>query len=87
MVKAKWNKRTHMCISVDGALRRHTTERSMEKDFKNVIKFNGRTLVTGREIMEFFKYQRAMGREVLPMGDCNNFDYKTGCKGHRYKEK
>jgi hypothetical protein len=26
--------------------------------------------------------QLAMGRKVLPIGDCDNFSYETGCPGH-----
>lgn len=24
----------------------------------------------------------AKGRRVLPLGECDNFDYQTGCQGH-----
>ena len=38
--------------------------------------------MTVKEIRDFMKLQLAMGRRVLPCGDCDNFDYQTGCKGH-----
>lgn len=28
----------------------------------------------------------AQGHEALPSGDCDNFDFKTGCRGHRDPE-
>ena len=65
----------HLCISCEGALRR-------PKDFIGVIQVDGRTLTTLREVKDFFKYQIALGHRVIPCGDCDNFDYETGCKGH-----
>lgn len=43
---------------------------------------NGKTLMTAKEVKAFLREQLALGRRVLPMGDCDNFDYQTGCRGH-----
>ena len=49
---------------------------------KGVITVDGHTLNTVKEIRGFLQEQLDMGRRVLPMCDCDNFDYQTGCKGH-----
>lgn len=56
------------------------------KMLKGVITVDGHTLNTVREIKNFLQGQLDMGREVLPMGDCDNFDYQTGCQGHVVEE-
>ena len=56
------------------------------KMLKGVITVDGHTLNTVKEIRNFLQGQLDMGREVLPMGDCDNFDYKTGCRGHVVEE-
>jgi len=27
-----------------------------------------------------------MGRKVIPLGECDNFDYQEGCLGHPVKD-
>ena len=49
---------------------------------KGAIQTNGETLVTKRQIIKFLKSQRKIGRKVLPICECNNFDYQKGCLGH-----
>lgn len=53
---------------------------------KGVITVDGHTLNTVKEIRSFLQEQLDMGRRVLPMGDCDNFDYQTGCRGHDVEE-
>lgn len=50
------------------------------------ITVDGKTLNTVPEVKNFLREQLDMGRECLPFGDCDNFDYKTGCKGHFVEE-
>ena len=65
----------HFCLDIEGGIRN-------AKDLKGCITIDGRTLMTAKEVKEFLRYQLALGRRVLPFGDCDNFDYQTGCKGH-----
>lgn len=65
----------HLCIDCEDALRH-------PKDFKGVIIVDGRTLMTVPEIKAFFREQLEFGHKVIPCGDCDNFDWETGCKGH-----
>lgn len=50
------------------------------------ITVDGKTLNTVPEVRNFLREQLDMGRECLPLGDCDNFDYETGCKGHFVEE-
>ena len=49
---------------------------------KGCIEVDGHQLNTVKEIREFLQSQLDIGREVLPMGNCDNFDYQKGCLGH-----
>lgn len=65
----------HMCVDVFGAIKN-------PKPFCGCITVSGKTLNTISEVKSFFQEQLDMGHEFLPLGDCDNFDYKSGCKGH-----
>lgn len=69
----------HMCMSIEGAIRN-------AKDLKGCITVNGRTLQTVGEVREYMRGQLALGRKVLPMCGCSNFNYQTGCQGHEKRE-
>ena len=71
--------RRHINLDIEGGIRN-------AKDLKGVITVDGRPLMAVEEIKEFLRYQLALGRRVLPMGDCDNFDYQTGCKGHSIED-
>lgn len=66
----------HLSLDIKGSLRN-------PKILKGCIIYNGKTLNTEKEIKEFLQYQLSLGRKFLPMGDCDNFDYQTGCMGHK----
>lgn len=65
----------HCCLDIRGG-------RMNAKMLKGCITVDGHTLNTVKEIKNFLQGQLDMGRRVLPMGDCDNFDYQTGCRGH-----
>lgn len=79
----------HIRISVRGALRR--TDAQLKREWKgDIITDTGevvKVVKTGAEIREFFLDQLSQGREYLPLGECDGFDYKTGCPGHPVDEK
>lgn len=71
----------HLSLNIEGALKN-------AKAFVGCIETeDGKTLNTVAEVKAFFKEQLAMGRKYLPYGECDNFDYQHGCKGHPSKEK
>lgn len=77
---AQIGKRYHCCLSIEGAIRN-------AKDLRGCITLdNGQVLMTVKEIRDFMKSQLALGRRVLPCGDCDNFDYQIGCKGHEVED-
>lgn len=68
-----------MCLSVRGALNQTKAEM---KRMASAITVDGKKLQTADQVREFFLDQLSMGHEVLPFGNCDNFDYKKGCMGH-----
>lgn len=66
---------THLHLNIEGAI-------PNAKELRGCITVDGKTLTTVKEVRDFLKQQLALGRKVLPYGDCDNFDYQTGCKGH-----
>lgn len=69
----------HFCMNIEGAI-------ANAKDLKGAITVDGETLNTVKEIRSFLRGQLAMGRRVLPMCRCSNFDYQKGCLGHAKRE-
>ena len=69
----------HMCLDIQGGI-------NNARCLKGNITVDGKTLRTEKEVKAFLREQLAMGRRVLPMCDCDNFDYQTGCKGHPWEE-
>ena len=70
----------HVCIDIDRAIEN-------AKMLKGFITLDGRTLQTVAEIRAFLREQKKIGRRVLPIGDCDNFDYEKGCLGHFTEDK
>lgn len=68
-------KMIHLCLDISGGIRN-------ARELKGVITVDGHTLNTVKEVRNFLQGQLDMGRKVLPMCDCDNFDYQTGCRGH-----
>ena len=69
----------HCCLDISGGIKN-------ARMWRNCITVDGKMLRTEKEIKAFLREQLSMGRRVLPMGDCDNFDYQTGCKGHPVEE-
>lgn len=69
----------HCCADIRGMLRYHSRKGSLKGVFTDTE--TGRKL-SDEEAREYLYDCLAKGWRVLPMGDCDNFDYQTGCKGH-----
>ncbi len=67
----------HMCLDVRGALA-NWSDREMRGVFKDK---DGRVLSV-REAKDFLMDEIAKGHRVIPIGDCDAFDFETGCPGH-----
>lgn len=70
----------HMHISIKGALA--MSEKQFKKSYKGVFSYdNGLPMSVHEARCELLK-ELALGHEVLTSQGCDNFDWKTGCKGH-----
>jgi hypothetical protein len=71
----------HCCLSVRGAL--NQTKAQMRR-MASAFTVDGVKLQTADQVRDLLLDELSQGHEVLPMADCDNFDYKTGCKGHTH---
>ena len=71
-------KTIHMCADIRGMLENYTRKCSLNGVFKDD---DGRSL-THEEARNYLYDCLTKGWKVIPYGDCDNFDYQTGCKGH-----
>lgn len=71
--------RYHMHLSVKGMLRKGRAEL---KRFAKSCKGTDGKPMTVDQVQDFLLDELAQGHEAYPMGECDNFDWKTGCKGH-----
>lgn len=67
----------HLSISVRGALK--WPDEDLSGLFEDMD--TGDSL-TADEAREYLQECLAEGKGKIPCGKCDNFDYKTGCKGH-----
>jgi hypothetical protein len=67
-------------MSVRGALQMSDAE--LKELAQSITLDDGTHPRTAAQVRELFMDELAMGHEVVPMTDCDNFDYKKGCMGH-----
>lgn len=72
--------RVHMSQSITGPLM--NWKKSDWKRATTYIKRNDGSTYSPNELKLAFMDELAKGREVIPIGECEGFDYKTGCPGH-----
>ena len=74
----------HMCLSVRGALC------WSEEEYKGALKWmkqdDGSPFASINKLRDALMDELSQGHEVVPMGKCDNFDWKKGCRGHPAKE-
>lgn len=66
----------HMCICIAGILKRRN------KELDGLFTTDDGYEISAAGARKYLCEQQALGRRVLPMGKCDNFDYQTGCRGH-----
>jgi len=71
------SRRIHCSPSIAGALRNGRTQK-----LKGLFQHDNGSDCTHREAIDFLKLKQLEGWEVLPMGECDNFDKVNGCGGH-----
>lgn len=70
----------HFCQSIRGALH-HWTQRDWARATKWIRKDDGSSYMP-MELKNAMLEELAKGHGVLPVEECDNFDYKKGCLGH-----
>lgn len=70
------SKTFHISLSVRGALR------APRHHFKNAFQRKDGTFLSYEEVREELMDHLSQGHEVIPGGDCDNFDWKSGGLGH-----
>jgi len=70
----------HLSLDITGGIKN-------AKMLAGNISVDGKTLKTVAQVREYLQGQLALGRRVLPCGDCDNFDYQKGCLGHEIEER
>lgn len=66
----------HIHVSIRGVLRLNT--KNFEKQYGGVLSESDGTPVT----IQTLKNELSIGHEIIPAAGCDNFDWKTGCRGH-----
>ncbi len=78
-------KTIHMGQSIKGPLLNWSA-----KDWKRALKYmtrdDGLAFGSVQELKEAFLAELAQGHEVIPLGVCDNWDWKKGCGGHPIPE-
>lgn len=68
-------RRTHLALSVEGALR------AKDRELRCFTNDDGQDM-TPKEVREHLKLAKFEGKKYIPLSPCDNFDFQTGCKGH-----
>jgi hypothetical protein len=79
----KW-KTIHLSQSITGPLKNWTL-----KEWKAATEYITRTdgsRFTVDQLKEAFVEELAKGHKVIPIGECDNFDWEHGCRGHAHSE-
>jgi hypothetical protein len=75
----------HLCISVRWML--HWSNVEAKRNMRSITKSDGSHYLSVAEFRDALMDELARGHEVLPMGECEGFNYKTGCPGHETEKK
>jgi len=82
---ATTRRRIHMCQSIEGPLM-NWGQREWKQALKYMNKEDGSPFSSVNELKQAFLDELAKGHKVVPIGDCDNFDWEHGCKGHPINE-
>ena len=71
------SKIVHLCMNIKGCLRNNS-----DKDLEGMFQDDGGKDVPVEKAKIFLNQCLEKGWKVIPVGDCDNFDYQKGCLGH-----
>jgi hypothetical protein len=69
-------------MDVANYLARHHRKRDYERMFQHR---DGRRM-SADEAKSYLLEMLAQGKRFIPVGECDNFDFNSGCKGHEQSE-
>ena len=72
--------KVHMCISIDGLMRKR------DRELNGLFTDDNGFEINANGARKYLTECKAKGWRVLPMGKCDNFCYQEGCKGHPYED-
>ena len=75
----------HMSQDIRGAIE-NWKKREWVNALTWITKSDGTRFASVEELKDAFWSEIAQGHEVIPYGDCDNFDWKKGCQGHPMRE-
>jgi hypothetical protein len=78
-------KKFHLCQSVTGPLR-NWTKRDWKAATRWITREDGSKFMAD-ELKDLFLEELSKGHKVIPIGKCDNFDWKEGCLGHTTDDK
>lgn len=70
----------HFCINIRGMLE------WPKKDLKKAMRKEDGSYLTPDEVRDFLFDRLSEGKKVLPLGECDNFCFEKGCRGHALEE-
>lgn len=71
----------HFCMSIYGALKMNKA--GFDEIHTNCCKSDdGSRFLSPKEVRAELVKAASEGKRVLPVGECDNFDYQEGCLGH-----
>jgi hypothetical protein len=74
----------HMSQSITGPLR-NWTPKQWNQAVEYITNDDGSQYASGKALKAEFQRLADCGIECVPIGKCDNFDYKHGCMGHPVK--
>lgn len=66
----------HICLDIRGMLKKSDSQ------LKGIFKHDDDTPMTADECRNVLYGKLKQGYEVIPYGNCDNFDKEKGCQGH-----
>lgn len=70
----------HLSLNIEGAFRNFG-----RRKMTGLLQDDDGTNLSDKEVRDYLNECLVKGWKVIPCGDCDNFDYQTGCKGHTKK--
>jgi hypothetical protein len=79
------NQTIHMSQGVTGPLRNWSCKQWTDAT-EWITRKDGSKFASGGELEQAFQAMANEGIECFPLGECDNFDPKHGCRGHPHPE-